>query len=100
MLWHAAAGRAEALHYGMRAPARLDPADFPLTGRESAGDLFPWKEVEGDRNVIGATAVAVPGLVDGIGKAHARSEERHGGKECVSPCRSRWSPFHYKKKKN
>src|SRR3546814_924935 len=56
----------------MRAPARLDPADFPLTGRESAGDLFPWKEVEGDRNVIGATAVAVPGLVDGIGKAHAR----------------------------
>src|SRR3546814_15409892 len=23
-----------------------------------------------------------------------RSEERRVGKECVSPCRSRWSPFH------
>src|SRR3546814_15101677 len=28
----------------------------------------------------------------------ARSAERRAGKECVSPCRSRWSPYHYKKK--
>src|SRR3546814_12144738 len=28
-----------------------------------------------------------------------RSEERRVGKECVSTCRSRWSPDHYKKKK-
>src|SRR3546814_14058459 len=27
-----------------------------------------------------------------------RSEERRVGKECVSPCRSRWSQYHYKKK--
>src|SRR3546814_11378780 len=27
-----------------------------------------------------------------------RSEERRVGKECVSTCRSRWSPDHYKKK--
>src|SRR3546814_17923327 len=27
-----------------------------------------------------------------------RSEERRVGKECVSKCRSRWSPYHYKKK--
>src|SRR3546814_4055319 len=26
------------------------------------------------------------------------SEERRVGKECVSTCRSRWSPYHYKKK--
>src|SRR3546814_5520317 len=26
----------------------------------------------------------------------ARSEERRVGKECVSKCRSRWSPDHYK----
>src|SRR3546814_9197065 len=26
-----------------------------------------------------------------------RSEERRVGKECVSTCRSRWSPCHYKK---
>src|SRR3546814_20970952 len=27
---------------------------------------------------------------------HARSEERRVGKECVSTCRSRWSPSHEK----
>src|SRR3546814_8217102 len=26
--------------------------------------------------------------------AHERSEERRVGKECVSTCRSRWSPYH------
>src|SRR3546814_19465509 len=25
---------------------------------------------------------------------HERSEERRVGQECVSPCRSRWSPYH------
>src|SRR3546814_11096951 len=30
----------------------------------------------------------------------ARSEERRVGKECVSTCRSRWSPYHYKKTKD
>src|SRR3546814_20242596 len=29
-----------------------------------------------------------------------RSEERRVGKECVSTCRSRWSPYHYKKNKH
>src|SRR3546814_18010054 len=29
---------------------------------------------------------------------YRRSEERRVGKECVSTCRSRWSPYHYKKK--
>src|SRR3546814_15244928 len=28
----------------------------------------------------------------------ARSEERRVGKACVRTCRSRWSPYHYKKK--
>src|SRR3546814_2907419 len=30
--------------------------------------------------------------------AGQRSEERRVGKECVSTCRSRWSPYHSKKK--
>src|SRR3546814_13132089 len=34
--------------------------------------------------VYGPHAVAPP----------ERSEERRGGKECVSTCRSRWSPYH------
>src|SRR3546814_16889371 len=29
--------------------------------------------------------------------ADIRSEERRVGKECVSTCRSRWSPYHSKK---
>src|SRR3546814_17470026 len=29
---------------------------------------------------------------------YQRSEERRVGRECVSKCRSRWSPYHYKKK--
>src|SRR3546814_8887106 len=36
-------------------------------------------------------------LVDRHGlqnQAGIRSEERRGGKECVSTCRSRWSPYH------
>src|SRR3546814_12712595 len=32
--------------------------------------------------------------------AVTRSEERRVGKECVSTSRSRWSPYHYKKKYN
>src|SRR3546814_18476123 len=30
-------------------------------------------------------------------RCRRRSEERRVGKECVSTCRSRWSPYHYKK---
>src|SRR3546814_17992944 len=29
-----------------------------------------------------------------FGQFGGRSEERRVGKECVSPCRSRWSPYH------
>src|SRR3546814_17732568 len=35
--------------------------------------------------------------VDGVGVGVMRSEERRVGKECVSTCRSRWSPYHYTK---
>src|SRR3546814_11906793 len=41
--------------------------------------------------------VAQPSAFKGIAAAIAgakRSEERRVGKECVSTCRSRWSPYH------
>src|SRR3546814_15540423 len=38
-----------------------------------------------------------PQRMAGLGPT--RSEERRVGKECVSTCRSRWSAYHYKKKK-
>src|SRR3546814_12148271 len=44
-----------------------------------------------------ATAGAIPLIgVGGISSANQayRSEERRVGKECVSTCRSRWSPYH------
>src|SRR3546814_8356336 len=39
-------------------------------------------------------AAAVDRIADGDGVDYLRSEERRVGKECVSTCRSRWSPYH------
>src|SRR3546814_20142199 len=39
-------------------------------------------------------------FIEGVGIRFSvldRSEERRVGKECVSTCRSRWSPYHSKK---
>ena len=60
-----------ALDGGMVAPLLLDPAAYPLAGGTGAG-FFAWPAVEGERNVTGPLAVAVPGLVAGLGAAHAR----------------------------
>src|SRR3546814_1040804 len=43
--------------------------------------------------VVGAMAVIRHAERHGSKRAW-RSEERRGGKECVSTCRSRWSPYH------
>ena len=72
VLWRAAEKKAHVVNYGMRSPRELDPADYPLTGDGRNSDLFPWKAVVDDRNVQGATAVAVPGVVSGMGLAHKR----------------------------
>jgi gamma-glutamyltranspeptidase / glutathione hydrolase len=72
VLWRAREQRAHIVNYGMRSPRELDPADYPLSGAGANSDLFPWEGVVGDRNVRGATAVAVPGVVAGMGLAHER----------------------------
>jgi gamma-glutamyltranspeptidase/glutathione hydrolase len=72
MLWRADKGEAVAVNHGMRSPKGLRIADFPLSGASIAGDLFPWEQVVGDVNVQGAKAIAVPGVVDGLGQVHAR----------------------------
>lgn len=72
VVWRAAEKRAYAVNFGMRSPAGLDPAEYPLSGEAVASDLFPWPVVEGDRNVIGATAIAVPGMVAGMSVGHER----------------------------
>src|SRR3546814_15835748 len=49
--------------------------------------------------IVRAVGIAI-GPDEGAGIAHLelRSEERRVGKECVSMCRSRWSPYHEKTK--
>ncbi len=69
-LWRAGESRAHVIDYGMRSPGALDPADYPLSGDGRSADLFPWPTVVNDRNVQGATAVAVPGVVAGMALAH------------------------------
>lgn len=71
MLVRAPDGQISAIDAGARSPAALDPADFPLVeGRDS--DLFGWPSVFEDRNVTGAKSICVPGLLRGLGAAHAR----------------------------
>ena len=57
------------VEFGMRAPMGLSLEDYPIIGGK-AGDLFPWAAVKDDANVFGATSVAVPGQVAGMGLAH------------------------------
>ena len=35
-----------------------------------------------------------PAIEDALHRGVPRSEERRVGKECIPPCRSRWSPYH------
>jgi gamma-glutamyltranspeptidase / glutathione hydrolase len=70
--WRADERKAYVVDYGMRSPKALDPRDYPLSGKGRNADLFPWAAVVDDRNVQGATAVAVPGVVAGMGVAHER----------------------------
>src|SRR3546814_15112522 len=49
----------------------------------------------GERETKGKIAIEIPKQLKP--RAHAdtkRSDERRVGKECVSTCRSRWSPYH------
>jgi gamma-glutamyltranspeptidase / glutathione hydrolase len=84
VLWRADERHAQVVDYGMRSPRELDPANYPLSGGPRNTDLFPWAAVVGDRNVQGATAVAVPGVVSGMGLAHARYG-RKTWRELVTP---------------
>src|SRR3546814_8724682 len=43
---------------------------------------------------IGSSLALWPQSKSGIVPSRLRSEERRVGKECVSTCRSRWSPYH------
>jgi gamma-glutamyltranspeptidase / glutathione hydrolase len=82
-LWRAAEQKAYVIDYGMRSPGALDPAHYPIVGGHDP-ELFAWPRVEDDRNVQGAAAVAVPGVVAGMGLAHERFG-RMPWRDLVSP---------------
>ena len=71
LVHRAGQSRAEVVDFGPRAPGRLDPAHFTLTGRTTA-DLFTWPEVEGDANIHGPLSFAVPSAVAGYAHLHGR----------------------------
>src|SRR3546814_3097929 len=66
-----------------------------------SSDLHPFRDAEWMGQVyryLGLTVgTIIPNLTDQQRRdsyAADRSEERRVGKECVSTCRSRWSPYH------
>ncbi|HNB29080.1 MAG TPA: gamma-glutamyltransferase, partial [Alphaproteobacteria bacterium] len=61
-LWDARRREIRCLDYGMIAPAALDPADYPLTGKPTSEGFFGWPGVLEDRNILGPYSIAVPGL--------------------------------------
>src|SRR3546814_19877731 len=62
-------------------PVRAEPVEAPsLPSEEKNGPSTSSGQTEHGKSVL------------------ARSEERRVGKECVGTCRSRWSPYHKKKK--
>src|SRR3546814_14719226 len=67
--------------------AIVDYSFMDLSG-ESDGPVVPGAEIK---------AKVFQGILAAF--ASYRSEERRVGKECVSTCRSRGSPYHYKKNK-
>ncbi|EYF05122.1 gamma-glutamyltransferase [Chondromyces apiculatus] len=60
----AGAREAQVVDFGPVAPAGVDPAAYPLTGRMKR-DLFTWPEVVGDRNVHGPLSFVIPSAVAG-----------------------------------
>src|SRR3546814_5362921 len=64
--------------FGHDDPPARDLRQWPPILRRSPPPLLMHRRSESPRGRSGAT----------------RSEERRVGKECVSTCRSRWSPYH------
>src|SRR3546814_10713818 len=74
-------------------------ANYAQNGEEIAFRWHEWAfiledELPNDQRAEIAAVVQANGENDAFLRCLARSEERRVGKECVSTCRSRWSPYH------
>src|SRR3546814_13156763 len=85
------------LGHGMdRLPGRTKIVGNPPRQRPAIR-LRHTAEPEMPQNLRAMTAGGAPGkiiVVHGVGIETKRSEDRRVGKECVSTCRSRESPYH------
>src|SRR3546814_13528159 len=84
----------------------VEPTDIQVEGVTENLTIRPFAAVNFDLQRLADQVVARILLPLGdrlkqqvLDRTHARSEERRVGKECVSTCRSRWSQYHYKKKR-
>src|SRR3546814_13326433 len=92
---------AEQDRFGERAMhRRLEPGQVAIIasmlGAAHAISAPPPNEKKDRKKLDAAKAIDRPKMI-WISRRNPRSEERRVGKECVSTCRSRWSPYHYKK---
>src|SRR3546814_18991970 len=61
-----------------------------------ASKFYGWREaVRSAPRAVLANSIAIMAARRAMLHYIRRSEERRVGKECVSTCRSRWSPYHY-----
>src|SRR3546814_1414864 len=79
---------------------RKNPVWIPTPRMRAADPSLPRAVAAGPDNPLGTRALDLGWqyiVIHGPNKP-LRSEERRVGQECVSTCRSRWSPLHSKKK--
>src|SRR3546814_4818266 len=76
-----------------------DVCSSDLTQGWDRGETFTVSRAAGRIEIIAnhgldVNADGAVSLYSAVPAWHGRSEERRVGKECVSTCRSRWSPYH------
>ena len=74
VLYDAARGASEAVDFAMIAPRAAGPDTFRLVDGGGPAGFFGWDAVEGEANIVGHRAAAIPGAVAGLLLAH----QRHG----------------------
>src|SRR3546814_13308160 len=89
------------LEYILRGPRHEDPFDYAVESGDEYGDACTEHDIPARVRAMAEremqTAQHRPGKEQD--QRGQRSEERRVGTECVSTGRSRWSPYHLKKKK-
>src|SRR3546814_14535400 len=71
---------------------QLPVSEVNINMRQKTEEMRLVADLADAGNVRGAIAILGDRVIESDNRI--RSEERRVGKECVSTCRSRWSPYH------